>query len=486
MVPPFPGRELEKIADDGMFWLLVPIAAADFEAWQGIYEELARRLCALPVDQQSIPVLADCITSRICRFAQDNVPVCTFYREKEEQERIRLFGCDIYGDGALALYEELENQQILLPGGMYNAPSVESAVQMGQRMLQELGADRALELYMELLPERISVKGPWSLTVDLEGEQVTEEAVKEQFERYFGEQTNRLELIWGQRSLLFVREKRQYACFYFDHQNQNWYALVSMPEVYAVVESDQAAYVPFGLGVLPDYLVHQNLNLIRSLLGDILSQIACSHPRPRAMMWSPQIYRFEIRQRYRLALRQFGGYSAERARNQMLDRFYIPQLPTALVYTELEGRETEKRPEGKDKAMVQGALADYLAGRLAGLKLIWQYEAADQAGGKVWHNRILCLLRDRDMHIMTYQDDSIEGVEYLVADVREYMEAEGKKVRKTVFRGRTVPGYLVHLDLVRIRDSLDLLIPQMGQQTVCTGGFGEYSYEKEKMISYSS
>ena len=483
LVPPFPGEELTKIADDGMFWLLVPIAAAGFEAHQGIYEELVRRLSVLPVEEKSIPVIADCITGRICRFAQDNVPVCTFYREKETEGRIRLFGCAVYGTGALAMYEEMEDQQILLPGGIYNAPSVESAVQMGQRLLQELLADKGLELYMELLPEQILVRNQWNTPSAIDGELVTKEAVEELFGKYFENQVNRLELVWGQRSLLFLNQKRQYACLYFDHQKQNWYALVSMPEVYAVVESGQEVYVPFGLGMLPNYLVHQNLNLIRSRLGDILGQSACDTPQPRGMMWSPQIYRFETRQRYRLAMRQFGGYLAEQARNQILDRFYIPQLPVSLSYVDMEGQETEKNTGEKDKATVQGALADYMAGRLGRLTLVWQYEAADQEGETVRYKRCLCLIREQDVHMMFYQDDRITGVEYLVADVKEYMDAEGKKYRKAVFQGRTLPGYLVHTDLIRIRDSLDLLIPQMGQQAVNMGGLGEFSYIKEKFFA---
>ena len=478
LVPPFPGEELAKIADDGMFWLLVPIAAAAFEAHQEIYEELIMRLSVLPLEPKTVPVIADCITGQICRFAQDNVPICTLYQEKEAEGQIRLYGCDIYESGELVLYEETEEQQLFLPGATYNAPSVESAVQMGQRILRELGEDRALSLYMETLPERIMFQNQWNVPTTIDEGQVTQEIVKELFEKYFADKANRLELIWEQRSLLFLKEKKQYACFYFDHNNQSWYALVSMPEVYAVVESDEVAYVPFGLGMLPDYLVHQNLRLIRSLLGDILGQIASLNPRPASMMWAPQIYRFETRQRYRLALRQFGGYPPEQARNQLPVRFYIPQLPFSVSYADLEGQETEEKTGEKDKALAQKVLADYLAGRLARLSLVWRCEMPDGEGGSIWRERRLCLIRDRDEHMMYYQDDRTEGMEYLVADVKEYLEAEGKKYRKTIFRGRTVPGYLVHGDLLRIRDSLDLLIPQMGLPMVHTGGFGEFSYEK--------
>lgn len=114
----------------------------------------------------------------------------------------------------------MEDQQILLPGGIYNAPSVESAVQMGQRLLQELLADKGLELYMELLPEQILVRNQWNTPSAIDGELVTKEAVEELFGKYFENQVNRLELVWGQRSLLFLNQKRQYACLYFDHRSR--------------------------------------------------------------------------------------------------------------------------------------------------------------------------------------------------------------------------------------------------------------------------
>lgn len=207
---------------------------------------------------------------------------------------------------------------------------------------------------MELLPEQLLVKNKLNSSSVLSGEQLTKESVEEMFDNYFQDRINRLELVWEKRSLLFIKNGQQYGCFYFDHQNQDWYALVSMPEVYAVVESDQVVYVPFGLGMLPNYLVHQNTNYIRSLLGDILEQIACSSPRPQSMMWSPQIYRFETRQRYRLAMRQFGGYLPEQARNQLADRFYIPQLPFHLSYVSMEGRQWKTVLWGKTRLPYRG------------------------------------------------------------------------------------------------------------------------------------
>lgn len=481
LVPFYPGQNLAGIADDFMFWMLAPIARADVSAYSEIRQELTLRLIALLPVQEAVAVITDCIAGHICHSPEENLPMSTFYVEKMSERALRLFGCNVYGDGGLTLYELVGGQNVPLPNGVYSAPSVELAAQLGDRLLRELVSDQAQELYIELLPERIVLRNQWNSPSALAGEQVTEAVVRELFEKYFADKLNRLELVWGQRSLLFLKEGTQYVCFYFDHSGQSWYALVGMPELYRTAESDSVAYVPFGMGMLPCYLIHQNTNLLRSLLGEVLRQTACPKPRPKTGMWSPQIYRFDIRQRYRLAMRQFGGYPAEQARSQLADRFYIPGLPESMAYEDLEGRQSQKSAADRDKAAVQNTLAEYMAGRLARLVLTWQYQTQDGQEGTIPSRRSLCLVQDEGAHMMSYWDERQKGVDYLVSDVEEYMSVKGKKYRKAVFQGRTVPGYLVHTDLQRIRDSLDLLIPQMKQRMIHMGGFGEFSHVQEKL-----
>lgn len=280
----------------------------------------------------------------------------------------------------------------------------------------------------------------------------------------------RLELAWKGGSLLFIRDGKQYACFYFNHTSQDWYALVALPEVYAVVDCKDVEYEPFLLGMLPNYLIHQNPNLIREQLVDIFAQTACANPYPRMMMWSPQIYRFETRQRYRLAKHQFGLYPAKDTENQILDRFYIPNLPAFVYHTDLLGKESGKVAVEKDKAMVQRILSEYLGGRLKELVLSWQYDIDK------FHYRHILLMQDEKKHLMIYLDDSVKGMDYLVADVSAYINAEENQYRKENFYGKAIPGYLIHTDMRRIRDYLDFLIPQMGYAIVNLGEFGEFSY----------
>lgn len=428
-VPVFPGERLADIGDETIFWLLVPIASAPYDSHPQIYAELMRRLAALPVGREDIPVIADCITGRICRMEEHPAQVCSFQEEP----------------------------------------------------LREPANDRPEKTEMELLPVSVLIKNLWNVPGELNEDAITEERVREVLNRYFDGELNRVELAWGGRSLLFLKDGEKYACFFFDHQKQDWYAVVAMPEVYQTVESDDVIYEPFGFGMLPNYLIHPNTARIAGYLDEILAQTACRQPCPGGMrLWSPQIYRFEMRQRYRLAKVQFGGYPAEQAQNQILDRFYIPELPVSLCFTDLQGNASGKKAVLKNKAALQQVLNDYMAGRLQKLVLIWQYETGTAYEGTLCQKRSILLVQDQGNHRMTYLDEGKKGMDCLVSDVQEYMNAEGKRYRKAEFEGKTVPGYLVHTDLRRIRDFLDFLIPQMGSAKVSLGGFGEFSYESKE------
>lgn len=476
MVPFFPGEHLIGIEDDTLFWLLVPTALASHEHYQGIRTEITRRMSRLPVQKEDIPVIADCITGSICRMDGCVVPILSFYAEKEEH----LFGCDIYEDFLVKIYEETAEEKQYLPNGSQKAPDMESALQMGERFLNGIVMERAADTRIELLPKQVLVNSRWKAQRILTETDVTEESIKEILSQFSEGNIDRAELAWGEGSLLFIKSGQQYGCFYFRHSTQDWYALVSLPEVYQVVESDDVVYELFGLGMLPNYLIHPNPGYIMQQMDDIMAQIARKDPCPQSMMWSPQIYRFETRQRYRLAKRQFGGYPAEQAQNQIPDRFYIPKLPVYLSYTDLEGKESGKKAVGKNKAALQQTLADYMAGRLLLLVLIWQYEKREAYEGIRIQKRYIILMQDQGSHVMIWMEDDGTGMEYLVSDVREYLDADEKKYRKAVFKGRTIPGYRVHTDMRRIRDGLDLLIPQMPFSLVNRGGFGEFSYENKK------
>lgn len=476
-VPYFPGEQLADIEDETRFWLLAPISAAPYSAHLNIFQVIQKRLARLPVPAEYQFVIADCITGWICRLDRKDFPVCSIYAEKGEQ----LYGCDICKDDTLVLYEEEMFQKVTLPNGIYSVQDLDMAVRMGTRLLGELVREPVLDVFMEILPSQILLKIPYHPEKALSGDQITEENIRLLLLEYFDGKIDRMELDYGGHSLLFLRTKQGYGCFWFDHRKQDWYGLVSMPGVYATVDEKDVIYVPFGLGRLPNYLIHQNPEeLIRPKLPDIFEQIACSDPYPQMMTWSPQIYRFETRQRYTLAKRLYGGYPASQAHNQLQARFYLPLLPVKMRYKEVQETVSNRVEVGKDKAGVQYRLTSFMWGQLAELSLTWQYELKNTKGyygEKTMRERHLVLLKEEEHFQMIYMDDERSYVSYLVSDVQEYMKAEGKKHQKETFCGKTVPGYLVHEDLWRIRDHLDLLLSEILNPSAILDRFGEFAYD---------
>ncbi len=487
VVPRFPGWALREVEDDNYFWLLAPTAAAPYEKANEICQELTRRLEKLPVQEGDIPVIVDCIAAHICYMEGDRLPVCTFYAQKKDQ----LFGCDIYEESGMDIYEETEYRNVRL-SHYDDIHDLETAVKMGKRLLGELTAERdareklaaeqEVKEKLALLPVQVFVKYRWRNPDILTGEDVTQDAIWELLQRYFqGSQggIQRLELDFGNRALVFLKDgdAAQYACLYFEHDKRRWFGLVGLPEVYEVVDEKDVVYEPFGLGMLPNYLVHRELGLMESELEDIFAQTACEEPpSPAFLMWSSHVYFSSESQQYHLAQRLFGGFPPERACCRLQEQFYVPVLPTMLSYTDLDGNRFKNIDVSRNKELVQAMLARYMGGKLDRLVLNWDYVEKDSMGEKLQQDRYIALVQDQGRHQMFYFESYMGGMQYLTADVEEYLAVKDKKFRKEEFLGRTVPGYLVHKDLRRIRDCLDLLVPEIEESFGILRQFGEFCY----------
>ena len=228
--------------------------------------------------------------------------------------------------------------------------------------------------------------------------------------------------------------------------------------------------------MLPNYVIHPTTKYMESLLERVFDQVACEEPKPEFLMWSSQVYFTAESQQYHLAQRLFGAYPPEQACNRLQEQFYIPVLPMAVSYIDENGEQSREISKARDKGMVWDILAGYMAGRLDRLVLEWEYSIQYGPQTTDVRHRCIVLVQDRGKHQMIFADDSQSGVSYLVADVGEYLNAKGKKYRKAEFGGRMVPGYLVHTDMRRIRDYLDLLLSQIENPVMILGQFGEFSY----------
>ena len=104
------------------------------------------------------------------------------------------------------------------------------------------------------------------------------------------------------------------------------------------------------------------------------------------------------------------------------------------------------------------------------LRLTW--------GSEMDERRHIVLLHDGGRFQMAWVDEGKQKVDFHVADVRSYMDVEGKKYPKSTFQGRTVPAYLVHSDAAALRSALEPLLARIDDPSAILNKFAEYAAEK--------
>ena len=108
---------------------------------------------------------------------------------------------------------------------------------------------------------------------EADAEPLTEEDLRALFDRFAGGELERLELEFCQTTLVLTHDKDKYACFCFEENYDTWYSLLSQPEVYRTVDSKDVEYLPFGLGKLASYNIHESPASILGILNLAFMQI---------------------------------------------------------------------------------------------------------------------------------------------------------------------------------------------------------------------
>ncbi len=316
----------------------------------------------------------------------------------------------------------------------------------------------------------------------LEKGEVTAEALTELLAQFAEGKMRRLALHWGLDALVFVQHREsltggavKYACLYFHLYKDIYFGLLSMPEVYETVDSNDVVYERFGLGHLPSYAIHHSPGSILQHLDKIFPDMG--QEREPGMfadghyLWCSKVSLNDGRQRFMIARQKLGGIPFEQ---YVLTKFSISQYPGAVEKLTLNREETILEIGRTNRGEVSMALVEFMQKKLIRLRLTWAAEALE---GGPWH---IVLLQDEGRFMMACLRDGKEIAEYYVADRLAYMKAEGKKYEKESFFGRTAASYLVHKDLNAIRNCLDLLLDDITDWPAITGEFGAFSYESGK------
>ena len=299
---------------------------------------------------------------------------------------------------------------------------------------------------------------------------MTKEALSVLLSRFSKGELRRLELSWYGTKLVFAKEAAGYACLYFSvnyvfNGKDIWYSMVSRPEVYRTVNVGEVEYVPFGMGKLPGYSLFDSAAAILRDLDRVLAQAGrerIDSEGPSEWLWACHPSLQNTHHKLLMAQQKLGGVSPHRGRNRLEAKFVMNRYPVELESLGLDGKQTLTEIRSGSYGQANDALCLFMRGRLAKLRLSWEFKSAESGVFR----RHMVLLQHSGRFMMLWLQDDRERAEYYTAEAGEQGSA--------VFLGRAVPAQAVHRELLRIRNCVDLILDDLNNTGPVTERPGEF------------
>ena len=397
----------------------------------------------------------------------------TLWAESGQQ----LFGCAWYeGEGTLTLFEQtaagsrVQKQQSVSPWDAFPA---------ARRLLEEAVSPEGFRVKMREAPWHLyftELSGPeqeWEFAEqpELPEEKHTlenavevmqfragqerqqreeaEDAVKSLLLRYGRGELKRLEIDWFAGQLVFLKEPSGYACLYFEDRVgfDIWYAVLSQPEVYRTVEDSDTIQVPFGMGTLPSYAVHEGPESILRERERIFGQLLEGRPQSQGAggwLWDCHVNRQNGRHKLLMARQKVGGFPPNRSRQRMAARYIFSRYPVQMETLTPKGERTLTEIRSGSYGKASEGLLQFMGGKLARLRLTWAYGKPEES------RRHLVFLQDGRRFLLCWLEDE-----------RVYFSRSSEKPGTELFCGQEVPAAWIHRDLRGVRDCVDLLLDDL-------------------------
>ncbi len=294
---------------------------------------------------------------------------------------------------------------------------------------------------------------------------VTGEALSALLCRFSQDELERLEMEWMEGRLVLRQDGGKYACLYFENSfggGENWYALLAEAETYKTVDCGDIAYVPFGMGKLAEYSIfHSAHDLLRDM-DLVLGQMGWGQLQaggPGGWLWSCDVSRHDPKHKVLMAQQKLGGVPAARGRNYNLAKFVLSRPASELETVDPSGERTVTALRSGNYGLAAEGLVHFMMGRLAGVRVSWPFRPAE---GET-ELRHLVLLQDKGNYMMLWLED---GARRALA----YASDEPRR-----FMGRALPACLVHEDLKRLRNGVDLLLDDIDNTGPVLGQPGQFA-----------
>lgn len=464
------------------FFYLLPITAASYEQYDEVRMEILRRLPITAAPEEDWELISECLACAVCSLPLDDYtgdvipPEEALPLKRYAEDGDRLYGC-VYmeEDGLVTLFEQTTDGRRVRR--KYELAPEEDAAEAAQRLLREAASHNNYDLHlMKELPLEVYVLPPDGPEYVLKqegvremeaemglhwpeidrGELVTMEALLELLGRFETGELRRLELHWCDGSLVFCRGSAGYACFYFEQSLSHdiWYAMLSKPEVYRVVESEDVVYVPFGMGTLPDYVIHDSPASILQNLDRVFWQLAQGRPQAQGAggwLWDSNTSQMNGEHKRYMAQQKVGGFPPHRGRNRLAAKFVMSKYPVELEQVGLDGERTVTAIKSGSYGRATDALAQFVKEKLGRLRMSWEFKTPE--GGAF--RRHLVLLQDNGRFMLAWLQDDKDWAQYEIAG------RPGDNDGMDTFLDQPVPARLVHHDLKNIRNCVDLILDDL-------------------------
>ncbi len=396
------------------------------------------------------------------------------------------------------------------------------AAARGIELLEQMIAPAVIDLScMEKLPDTVYVSSPAAPEHTLEDQEITKEALGGLLEQFARGELNRLEFSFTpnrwelkaeqveayprKRSLVFLKEKQEYTCFYFDDTKYLFYAFMRRNN--SIGEAG-TKYISLTHKNLPRQCIFDSFDSIWCNLELILKMTSTAEAFKRAdgvpfrndCAWRDAwggVFIQNRRVKYNLAKQELGRFPLERAYNSELqpvlldqDQEILNQQPMELEQRTQDGAVNIMRIDGIRKPLFTEAMKLFFRGDVVWVRLSWDVspdeyrkyfapgifeEIAARRRGEPMQSHIV-LRRDKDRYTLLCLQDLGEKAEYYVADIQTYMGVENKYPKES-FSGKDIPVYLIHRDPVPLRNRLDLLLDHMECLLPVTRRFAEFAEE---------
>lgn len=278
---------------------------------------------------------------------------------------------------------------------------------------------------------------------------VTAEALSALLYRFSQGELERLEMEWtSEGRLVLCHDGDKYACLYFENsygRGENWYALLADPEMYRTIDCNDVAYIPFGMGKLAEYSIFHSAQDLLQDIDLVLGQMGYDQIQeggPGGWLWSGEVYRQDAKHKVLIMQQKLGGVPQTRGRNYAFSKFVLSRPAAELETVDPGGERTVTSLRSGTYGLAADGLVQFMMGKLASIRVSWTFQTAE--GGT--ERKHLVLLQDRGKYMMFWLEDGNRRALAYASDEPQW------------FLGHAIPACLVHEDLKRLRNGIDLLL----------------------------